>query len=101
MTEAAGGRDAISLMGSGTFDLVVTDLGMPDVSGFEVAKEAKRAHPGVPVILLSGWAINQDESRVKECGIDFILPKPCPMNDLLRAVDATLRPEGTQQGATR
>jgi signal transduction histidine kinase len=91
VTEAALGRDAIAMMHPGRFDLIVTDLGMPDVSGFDVAKEAKRATPDVPVILLSGWAVDQDEARVKESGIDRVLPKPCGMNDLLNAVDATLR----------
>ncbi len=92
VTEAAGGREAISMIAPGKFDLIITDLGMPEVSGLEVAAEAKRVATGIPVILLSGWAVDQDEARVKDSGIDRVLPKPCPMADLLAAVDEILRP---------
>jgi CheY-like chemotaxis protein len=90
ITEAAGGAEAISMLGSERFDVVVTDLGMPEISGLEVAREAKRHDPPVPVILLSGWAIREDEARVKEAGIDCVLVKPCLMDDLVRAVDRSL-----------
>jgi CheY-like chemotaxis protein len=90
VTEASGGPEAISMLGSGRFDVVVTDLGMPEVSGLEVAKEAKRRDPSVPVILLSGWAVDEEEDRVKDAGIDRVLVKPCLLDDLVRAVDRSL-----------
>ena len=97
VSEASGGSEAISMIWGGSFDLVVTDLGMPDVSGYEVAQEAKRVHPDLPVILLSGWGIDQDENRVRDSRIDCVLPKPCPMEELLRAVDATLCAGGPER----
>jgi len=99
VTEAKSGAAALSLLVPGRFDLVVTDLGMPDVSGFEVAKAVKRECPGLPVILLSGWAIEVSESRARDCQIDCVLPKPCPMDDLLLAVDVTVRGTGRPRTA--
>jgi CheY-like chemotaxis protein/two-component sensor histidine kinase len=64
------------------FDLVITDLSMPGMTGLELATEVKRLHPDVPVVLLSGWAVQELEENVKEAGIDHILLKPCLMEDL-------------------
>jgi len=83
--EAKGGSDATARRGPRESDLVVTDLGMPDASRFEAAREAKDVGPGTLVILLSDRAINPDESRVREGRIDRVLPSPFPTNDLRRA----------------
>jgi signal transduction histidine kinase/DNA-binding response OmpR family regulator len=68
------------------FDVVITDLSMPGMSGLELATEVKRLHPKVPVVLFSGWAMQELEEKVKEAGIDHILVKPCLMEDLLGVV---------------
>ncbi len=98
VVDTGSGREAIAMIGPGRFDLVFTDLGMPDVTGFEVAREAKRRSPGLPVILLSGWSLEDDDARVAECEIDHVLAKPCTMSDLLEAVENTLRETGQPRG---
>ena len=44
----------------------------------------------MPVILLSGWAVQQDSEEVRQSGVDLILSKPCEIDTLLAAVHKTL-----------
>jgi len=86
-----GGSEALAEFAEQPFDVVVTDLSMHEMSGFDLSREIKRLYPGVPVILLSGWAIQENEERVRESGIDHVLVKPCRVEDLLSAVQNALR----------
>jgi CheY-like chemotaxis protein len=80
------GREAVARFRKGKFDIVITDLSMPGMSGFDVAREVRRIKPDVPVILLSGWSIEQDDEKVRSAGITQVLIKPCLFDDLLEAV---------------
>ena len=90
VTQAKGGREALAILREKTFDVVVTDLTMPVVSGLDVAREAKRLHPGCHVVLITGWTGEIRDEKFRRAGVDRILVKPCLMADLLGAVaDAT------------
>jgi DNA-binding response OmpR family regulator len=83
---AATAKDGLALFGQNSYDLVVSDLGLPEISGWEVAKAVKSVKPRVPFILLSGWGIELEDVRIQECGIDLVLSKPCQMDEILNAV---------------
>ncbi len=85
------GKQAIDLFDDGRFDLVITDLSMPGMSGLEVARLIKSLNGEVPVILLSGWASQLDRKKAQDAGVDQILTKPCPMKKLLEAVNQAVR----------
>ena len=87
---AGGGSEALSLFNTDSFDLVITDLSMAEVSGMEVAKTVKSRHPALPVIMLSGWAVQQDSDEVRQSGVDLILSKPCEIDTLLATVHKAL-----------
>jgi CheY-like chemotaxis protein len=75
-----GGAEALAVLASDTFDLVITDLGMPDIGGWDVAREARLRHPKIQIALLTGWAtelIGTDE--LHERGLDFVITKPYRM----------------------
>jgi signal transduction histidine kinase/CheY-like chemotaxis protein len=93
------GKLALARLDEGGFDLVITDLSMPGMSGLELTQAVKRRAPGLPVLLFSGWAIQEQEAKVREAGIDAILVKPCLIEDLLAAVRRTARP--TREPAVR
>jgi CheY-like chemotaxis protein len=80
------GNEAVARFKKGKFDLVITDLSMPGMSGFDLAREIHRLKPGIPVILLSGWSIQQDDENVRTSGVIQVLVKPCLFEDLLGAV---------------
>ena len=76
VTGVTSGREAISAFEKGDYKLVITDLGMPDMSGREVARAIKERQPKTPVILITGWGVQLDPEEMKKVGIDGIIPKP-------------------------
>ena len=81
--------EAVALLGREPVDLVVTDLVLPGGSGLEIARTAKRARPGVPVILVTGWPGRVDPHTLASHSIDAVVEKPVGL-DTLRATAATL-----------
>ncbi len=84
------GEDALELLESERFDLVLTDLGMPGVSGWEVAGKAKLKNAKAPVILITGWGDHVDEKELQKVGIDMVLSKPLNWDMLLQAIEESL-----------
>jgi DNA-binding response OmpR family regulator/nitrogen-specific signal transduction histidine kinase len=83
---AASGNEALEALAKGSFDLMITDLSMEGMSGLELSERVRKTNSVMPIILLSGWAIQQDEAQVTEAGINRVLAKPCPIERLLAAV---------------
>lgn len=86
---AKDGREAIETFRAGGFDLVVTDMAMPEMSGTQLAAEIRRAGSKVPVILLSGLGEQMRAEGADLGGIDLVLGKPVSLAALAQAV-ATL-----------
>jgi signal transduction histidine kinase/ActR/RegA family two-component response regulator len=78
--------DAVAALGREPVDLVLTDLVLPGGSGLEIARTVKRTHPGIPVILVTGWPGRIDQQTLEGQGIDVILEKPVGLDKLLAAV---------------
>ena len=68
------GAEAIKAFKDGNYDLVITDLGMPEVSGWDVAHAIKEIQPDMPVLLITGWAIELDEEQKQI--VDGVIAKP-------------------------
>ncbi len=86
------GKEGIKAFARDGFDLVITDLGMPDISGWEVSRAVKRQNPSVPVILITGWGVEPDPSKIQDSGIDFVINKPFQINQLERIVKELANP---------
>ncbi len=76
VTVVSQGQEAITRFEPGDYDLVITDLGMPDISGWEVAKAVKQKSPGTPVVLITGWGVQLDSEQRSESGVDGVIAKP-------------------------
>src|SRR5690606_20042465 len=63
VTEAASGPEALTRLAEQPFDLLVTDLGMPEMSGHELAYRVRQHHPRMPIILLTGHTDAEDLSE--------------------------------------
>ena len=85
--EAADGILGMKCLEEGKFDMVLTDLGMPAMNGWEVAKWVKRKVPRIPVGLITGWETQLDEEKIKESGVDLVIGKPFQVGDILEAVN--------------
>jgi CheY-like chemotaxis protein len=65
-----------------SFDVMVTDLGMPYVDGHEVARAAKELFPSTMVVLLTGWGRKMGDEDHQPDYVDCILPKPLDLDEL-------------------
>ncbi len=89
---AASGKEGLDLFRDERYDLVLTDLGMPEMSGWQVARAVKELSPETPVILVTGWGEELNPDAVREGAIGFILSKPFRVNDVLTLVVRALEP---------
>jgi signal transduction histidine kinase/CheY-like chemotaxis protein len=80
------GAEAIARFSAETFDLVVTDLAMPRVSGWQVARAVKQAAPQVPVFLVTGFGVELSAEERHTHGVDVVLVKPLQIQEILDAV---------------
>jgi len=90
---AASGREALELFEREPVDVVITDLGMPGMTGLTLAEEVKRRRE-VPVVLLTGWADELDAAHARH--VDVLLAKPVTrerlVGGLAKAVPDRVRP---------
>jgi DNA-binding response OmpR family regulator len=91
------GAEAITLAASATPDLVVLDLGLPDVSGETVARELRASRP-VPILMLTAKAAEEDRIAGLELGADDYVTKPFSPRELVLRVQAILRRGGSATG---
>lgn len=87
---AADGMTGLGQFERGRFDLVLTDLALPQRSGLAVARSVKRSSPDTPVVLITGWGHLLDPERLREHGVDLMLVKPFGLERLLAVVRAAL-----------
>ncbi|HEX7689156.1 MAG TPA: PAS domain S-box protein [Burkholderiaceae bacterium] len=97
ITAVVGGRAGIEAfrdaLGRGTpFDVVVTDLGMPEVDGWAVARAVKRLASATPVVLLTGWGEGLQRNASAGRHVDAVLGKPPRRGDLDEALAHVARP---------
>ena len=85
------GAEALTLAASGSPDLVVLDLGLPDIPGETVARELRSAGGGVPVLMLTAKSSEEDRIRGLELGADDYVTKPFSPRELVLRVQAILR----------
>lgn len=76
VTSVECGAAAVRAFGGGRFDLVLTDLDLPDFNGWEVARKLKHLEPSLPVALITGWSVALETDELRRRGIDLILKKP-------------------------
>jgi CheY-like chemotaxis protein len=87
---ASSGEEGIERFREESFDLVFTDLGMPKMSGWEVARVLKGIDPKVPVALITGWGVELNKDKMKESGIDLVVSKPFNFDQVVRLVSEAM-----------
>ena len=82
VVEASNGRAAVELAHQEHFDVVISDVRMPDLSGVELLQELYQLDPELPVVLMSGGLDADAELAVKEYGAFAYLMKPVPFEHI-------------------
>jgi len=89
---ASGGREAMRLLNRESVDLVITDILMPDMDGFELISALRKSHPRTRIIAISGGRnlspISRDTYLViaRGFGVDAVLQKPILRNEFVTAI---------------
>ena len=84
-TDAMQALAAFSAQPAG-FDVVITDLSMPALSGFALARRVYTLRPDIPVVVMSGYVSAADRAEADLCGIREIILKPITMDKLADAL---------------
>lgn len=87
----ANAQEGLAAFSTERFDLVLTDLGLPGMSGEEVARIIARKSPATPVILLTGWSNQLKDEAQPVAGVAHILGKPVTLSTLSSAIAAVCR----------
>jgi len=90
VTEAATGAEALKRLDVGEFDLMICDLGLPELSGLHVARWVKDHRPELPVIIATGYAEMIAEEDYQKARIDEVISKPYAVADVLTRANAIL-----------
>ncbi len=89
-SQAEDGRDGVDRCVAEAFDLVITDLSMPGMSGWEVASAIEKDHPDVAVGMVTGWGEQVDTGAATRHHLKFVLAKPFRLEDVVRAAATAL-----------
>src|SRR3954451_25308811 len=88
---AALDEGGIELAKVNTYDLILLDLNLPDLSGYEVLRALRVARVNTPVVIVSGLGATADKVRGLELGADDYLTKPSHQDEMLARVEAVVR----------
>lgn len=98
ITEAATGREALAQLDRGGPDLVILDLGLPDLPGQELIRILRARGSPVPILVLSSRGDEAGKVEALDLGADDYVTKPFGMDELLARIRAALRHRLQQQG---
>jgi signal transduction histidine kinase len=91
VTAADCGAAGVRAFADGRFDVVLTDLGLPDMDGWQVAGEIKLAAPEMPIALITGWGLNLDGDEIRRRGVDLLVKKPLDPRAFLGQIENLLQ----------
>lgn len=88
---ANNGREAIDLFEKEKFDLIILDIMLPYVNGFEVAERVRKSDPQIPILMLTAKTESGDKVKGLEKGADDYMTKPFHLQELLLRVKGMLK----------
>ncbi|MBT1070231.1 response regulator [Pelotalea chapellei] len=86
VTCASDGFEALTVLKTGFFSLMLTDYNMPGLNGLELCEEARKIKPGLIMIMMTGATLNRLQADAFRLGISSLLAKPLDFSELLGVV---------------
>lgn len=90
-SSAFDGCQALEMMSEKAFDLVISDIMMPGVDGYELTKQIRELYPELPILMISAKETFEDKRHGFLAGIDDYMVKPVDLNEMMLRVHALLR----------
>jgi CheY-like chemotaxis protein len=87
---AADGAEALEIFAKTPVDCVFTDIGMPGMSGWELAQAIREKNQAIPIAVITGWGEAVGSHEQKAAGVDWVVAKPFTADricELVKAVD--------------
>lgn len=91
MVDATNGRTALDELARATPDLIILDLGLPDMPGLDLLRTIRQTHDAVPILILSSRDDEHGKVEALDLGADDFVTKPFSMNELLARIRTALR----------
>jgi two-component system, cell cycle response regulator DivK len=91
INRAKTGKEALEMISNGmNISLVLLDLNMPDIHGYDILVEIKKSRKKLPVIIQTAYAMNGEKERCRKAGCDNYITKPIQVKQLISAVQKCL-----------
>jgi DNA-binding response OmpR family regulator len=97
---AKNGREAVDFFEKGKFDLIILDIMLPYINGFEVAERVRKSDPHIPILMLTAKTESGDKVKGLEKGADDYLTKPFHLQELLLRVKGMLKRKSWYKSAS-
>jgi CheY-like chemotaxis protein len=100
---AQDGTEALALFREHEFDGVFTDVGMPGMSGWELAREIRQLNQGIPIAIITGWGELVGSHEQRAAGVDWVVAKPFTADriaELVREINNRLHSPETEGCST-
>lgn len=90
------GEDGLAYANTNIYDLIILDVMLPKINGYEIAKQLRSNHCGTPIMMLTAKSELDDEINGLNSGADYYLTKPFDSRKLLACINALIRRQGSQ-----
>jgi DNA-binding response OmpR family regulator len=84
---AQDGESGLACLQKNNYDLLITDLGLPGLSGWELARSSKRYQSNMPVLAISSWQGHKALQKIDEYGIATVIWKPFRFSQIKEAIE--------------
>jgi len=88
--DAGSGKEALEKLKTESVDLMLLDIRLPDMDGVQILKKVKAEHPGLPVIMVTGFGSLETAVQTVQLGASDYLPKPFENKDLFQKIEKAL-----------
>jgi CheY-like chemotaxis protein len=88
---AGSGEEALSKLESGDFNLVITDISMPGMSGLELLEIIKKKYPAIHVVVMTAYGSDEKKDEAMQGGADFYVEKPFEIKEIKKLVMGLLQ----------
>ncbi len=87
---AENGKQGAALIASHSVDLVVTDLGMPEMDGYELLAYLRGKRPTLPIIVMTADDSREAGRKLHSLGVEQYISKPCQFSEIVRAISSRI-----------